>query len=190
MEPLVFLFIFFGVSAGITYCNYSHYKGLLSGVIPCIEDPQILGLVTPRIVGRYRDHSLSLTIMPGGKNSPPRLTMCLYAVTPFQLHIYREGTLQKVGKKLGLLEEIEIGIPYFDRNFLIQTASASRARAYLCDVHRRKKIEFLFNSGYHDFKVVEGALLIEKRSDDMGHDLEPQTLRAILDDLVYLAGQL
>jgi hypothetical protein len=95
-----------------------------------------------------------------------------------------------MGKTLGLVDEIEIGVADFDDNYIIQTASASRAKAYLSSRSIRNGIDFFFNSGYHDFQVVDGALLVEKRSDDITGDLDSLSMMTVLGKLVYLARNL
>jgi hypothetical protein len=185
-----FFLVMMGIGGGIVYYNYIRYKGYLKTAALCLDSPQILGFFSPRLIGKFSGCSVKITTRPGGRSSPPIITMCLYTPTPFDLTIYREGTMQKIGKKMGVISEIQIGVPDFDDRYIIQTNSYLHAETFLSDRTIRDTIDFFFTSGYANFQIVDGALRLTRISNDMGYDLQHPTVQAILQKMVDLAHNL
>jgi hypothetical protein len=58
----------------------------------------------------------------------------------FDFAIFREGLVSRLDKKLGMAD-IEIGVPDFDHDFVIQSNNGSKVRALLADAKIRQLIQ-------------------------------------------------
>ena len=58
----------------------------------------------------------------------------------FEFAIFREGLVARLDKKLGM-SDLEIGMPEFDRDFVIQSNNETRVRALLADAKIRQLIQ-------------------------------------------------
>lgn len=59
----------------------------------------------------------------------------------FRFKVYREGYFTGLGKAMGLTQDIEIGDPGFDREFVVQGNDPAKVRAMLGQVGLRRLIE-------------------------------------------------
>jgi len=67
----------------------------------------------------------------GSKNQSPYTLIAMRHPISAPFNITREGKMARVGKKLGLVKELEIGIKHLDEAFLIQMEDNSRNRSFL-----------------------------------------------------------
>jgi hypothetical protein len=79
--------------------------------------------------------------VPSGDSSSTytRMRAPLQNKDGFQFTVFREGLVARLDKKLGL-QDIEIGVPDFDREFVIQANNESRVRTLLANAGIRELI--------------------------------------------------
>lgn len=79
--------------------------------------------------------------VPSGDSSSTyaRMSAPIQNKDGFQFTVFREGLVAKLDKKLGL-QDIEIGVPDFDREFALQANDDSRVRTLLADAGIRELI--------------------------------------------------
>jgi len=102
----------------------------------------------PSLILKYRDKIISVSFKPGGRYSPPQ-TIVSASTNSFrnlEMHIFKEGMLFDILKKIGLEKEIEIDSDYFDSKFVIRGSDRDTIRNLL-DYQIQERIidiEYLF----------------------------------------------
>ncbi len=85
---------------------------------------------------------------PGGKNTPPSLTVSIPVHSRVKFEIQRERAWDGWSKRLGISEEVQIGDPEFDRRFYLYAFDQNFITGYLGDPKRRHAVEKIFGSGF------------------------------------------
>jgi hypothetical protein len=188
MDPGIIFFLLIGTSIGIgvTYYNYSMIRASYRGLFGIIQSPQMQGIFSPVLIGRFIDRSIRIEAQPGGRNAPPSVTMILYASTTFNMTLYSEGFWQKMAKKAGFLEEMEIGSADFDDRYVILAGDRHMVEAYLHKKDIRDIIDALFSLGFTKLEVLSGAVKLEKTNADLSVDLDYMRIRLILNKIIDL----
>jgi len=102
----------------------------------------------PSLILKYKDKFISVSFKPGSRYSPPQ-TIVSASTNSFQnleMHIFKEGMLFDILKKIGLEKEIEIDSDYFDNKFVIRGNNRDLIRNLL-DYRIQERIidiEYLF----------------------------------------------
>ena len=102
----------------------------------------------PSLILKYKDKLISVSFKPGSRYSPPQ-TIVSASTNSFrnlEMHIFKEGMLFDILKKIGLEREIEIDSDYFDNKFVIRGNNRDLIRNLL-DYRIQERIidiEYLF----------------------------------------------
>lgn len=80
---------------------------------------------------------LDTLFSPASKSTDTRLRAPFFNPSRFRFAIYRRGLLSDLAVKLGM-QDVEVGHPDFDRDFVIKGSSDSALRALLDDVRLRQ----------------------------------------------------
>jgi len=102
----------------------------------------------PSLILKYKDKLISVSFKPGSRYSPPQ-TIVSASTNSFrnlEMHIFKEGMLFDILKKIGLEKEIEIDSDYFDNKFVIRGNNRDLIRNLL-DYRIQERIidiEYLF----------------------------------------------
>ncbi|GEM_PF-1874766 len=196
MFEWIFFIFFFGIIGLAFYISYQtceKQKALLRSFASSVELGNVqvgTALFTPSMTGSYKGKNIKLEIRPGGKNSPPYLYIWLYASSQFSLNVYPEGALQKLGKKLGVVNEIQIDVPEFDEKFVIKADQASLATNFLSSETNRKIIESIISTGFPSVDIRRSEIEIYKPTYKVETELQPEQLQPVLDGLVALSMSL
>lgn len=75
-----------------------------------------------------------------GSTAYTRIRAPLQRKDGFQFTVFREGLIGKLDKALGA-QGIELGVPDFDRDFILQSNDEARLRSLLADVKIRQLIQ-------------------------------------------------
>jgi len=95
--------------------------------------------IPPSIEADYKGSRMGISYFRGGnKSGPPHLDVSLFKKPPFRLSLTMEGAVPQIFKKTGLIKELVINVPDFDRKFLIQTSDKMKCLMYLSDYPQRK----------------------------------------------------
>ena len=96
-----------------------------------------------KVVAHVKDWTLTLDTytVNTGKSSVTytRMRAPFVNADGFRFTIYRKGLFSELGKKLGM-NDVEVGVPDFDRDFIIKGSDESRLRALFVDVKLRELI--------------------------------------------------
>lgn len=193
MPELVFFMFFLGIVGVGLYFSYQtceKHKAMLKSFASAIELGSVemgASFLVPAISGVYKGKTIKIEIRPGGKNSPPYIYVWLYTSSQFNLTVYPEGSLQKLGKKVGLITEIEIGVPEFDDRFVIKSDQSGLATNYLSSDLNRKVIESILSTGIPVIEIRRGEIEIYKPTYNVKVDTGVDQLKPLLDGLVALS---
>lgn len=193
MPELVFFMFFLGiVGVGLffSYQTCEKQKAMLKSFASAVELGSVemgSSFLVPAISGIYKGKTIKIEIRPGGKNSPPYIYVWLYTPSQFNLTVYPEGTLQKIGKKVGLVTEIEIGVPEFDDRFVIKSDQSGLAVNFLLSDMNRKIIESILSTGIPVVEIRRGEIEIYKPTYNIQPDISVDQLKPLLDGLVALS---
>jgi hypothetical protein len=101
-------------------------------------------LRSDKVVARVKEWTITLdTYTEGGEySSTPYTRMRAPYVSRdgFQFTIHREGLLSKLGKHLGL-QDVEVGYPDFDREFILKSNDEAKVRALVANPRIRQVIQ-------------------------------------------------
>lgn len=79
------------------------------------------GLGYPVLRFDYKYNRVEVYSIPGSKNSPPYtyIKVELYSPINEYMHLYKEGFVSRIGKKLGT-QDIEVGLDSFDNDIMVK----------------------------------------------------------------------
>jgi hypothetical protein len=96
-----------------------------------------------KVVAHVKDWTLTLDTytISRGKSSATftRMRAPFVNADGFRFTIYRKGFFSELGKKLGM-QDLEVGVPDFDRDFIIKGSDEARLRALFMDAKMRDLI--------------------------------------------------
>lgn len=81
--------------------------------------------------GRFRGRAVTLRDTPAGRYGRMRLDVTVECHAPFPFHFGREGLGSGIAKRLGLMKDVEIGRPNFDRLFTFRSSEPERLETWL-----------------------------------------------------------
>lgn len=192
MAETLFFVVFLGIIVVGVFnsCkDTENQKVLLRGFASDIElDNVRMGksLFFPALSGSYRGKAIWIEIRPGIRNSPPRLYLQLYTPTRFTLTVYPEGIVQKFGKKIRLIRDLQIDVPDFDEKFVIKTDQPPLAIRFLSSEAVRRTMENLINMGFPSVMIRKDVIKISRQLYDLDTDISREQLKPVLDGLVVL----
>jgi len=118
----------------------------------------------------------------GNRNNPPLLVIRQKTDLDFSLSIAREGRSSRALKKAGLLKEVVVGEPEFDRKYLIKSSAAEAAARFLSSPERRRLVDEFFGQEFNLIAVSEKQLSVEKPNYH-DRDLDAENLKKYLEQI-------
>lgn len=152
----------------------------LSGDIPSFS-------LAPVFYGDYLGIRFAVMLAPASEGSGEHLQISVYKETSLRLRLYRESYFSQIGKKIGLLREVEINDPLFDEKYLIFSNQPKLAINYLQSREVKDAINELFCRNFGGL-VIDGRKMTIQRS--LSHEIAPSSLLAALQKLIFLARKL
>ncbi|MFH1453031.1 MAG: hypothetical protein ABIH00_03500 [Armatimonadota bacterium] len=83
------------------------------------------------LTGYWNGKKVNLELIPGDKHSPSKFHIYFYRDIPISLVISSETALQNIFKKAFGYKDIEIGLPGFDREYIIQSDDEVKTKQFL-----------------------------------------------------------
>lgn len=115
---------------------------------------------------------LRVILEPATKNDPKRLTLMNMRTLPFRVSISRENIATRGLSKLGLMQDIRIGVSTFDETYVIRSSDPLQAQVFFQEEKNRNRIDRLFDAGFDHFRVDQHASSASK-PDYTEQDLHP-----------------
>jgi hypothetical protein len=121
-----------------------------------------------KVVARVKDWTLTLDTytVSTGKSSATftRMRAPFVNADGFRFTVYRHGIFSELGKKLGM-QDVEVGVPDFDRDFVIKGSDEARLRALFMDAKVREliaaqphiRLEVVNDEGWFGAQFPEGV---------------------------------
>jgi len=121
-----------------------------------------------RVVARHREWTVTLDTytVSTGKSTVSFTRMRAPYVNPdgFRFTVYRAGLFTELGKKLGM-QDVEVGVPDFDRDFVVKGSDESRLRSLFVDpavqallrAQPRVRLEVADDEGWFGAEFPEGV---------------------------------
>jgi len=188
--PILMFGIFTAFAIFIIRWQRAKMRTKLEGIALSMGGEVVSGFLAGYYVRvQNREFEARIELHPGGKNTPPYLILRQVTELNFDLNISTENVVTRALKKIHLQKEIEIGDPMFDDKYFIATSSAEQVSMFLQSSERRQIVDYFFGAGFSRLAVQMKSVLGTKSSYS-DSDLEPDTLRAHLDQLYrFVQGQ-
>lgn len=137
--------------------------------------------------GRFQGFEFAVTLIPEGRNTPPQLVVNLVKQYAFTLRIYRETLLSQLGKKIGLVREVQINDQSFDSEFLIFSNRPVQAVNFLSQ-NTKVFLRDLFAEGFDSFRLDAHGICVQKPRYNLERDLAPEKIEQYLRKVLSVAG--
>ena len=194
--PLGFFALFFGIMAlGIYFSYISSKKRDESMKQFAVENGLLFTgggfFAKPGVSGSYKGHKIEMGYFTRTEGSGKHRHTHTYFYTRmftntapmFSLGLSREGVFSWIGKSVGVTHEVQVGDEAFDKEYLISTNDALRAKRVLAP-EVRQKIDGLFDLfRFSSFSLEGGSMYIQKEMSSIGLD----ELRGVGDAMGSLA---
>jgi hypothetical protein len=139
---------------------------------------------SPRVSGTLSGVAFTHKIVPGGRNSPPRVALSAHCALRGEFSVRREGASETFFKSIGLAGEAQTGDAAFDREFYLAGRSRAYVQALFSDAQNRDAVRALFALGLDSLELNDGELTaIRGRPPQF---LELSTLRSALEQFAAL----
>lgn len=123
-------------------------------------------------------------IVPGNKNSPPRVELSTPSSLRGEFAVRREGGSEGFFKAIGIAGEAQTGDAAFDRGFYLAGVSRDYVQALFSDAENRDAVRALFALGFDSVELHEGRLTAARRAQTQL--LELSVVRSALEQLAAL----
>lgn len=97
-------------------------------------------------------------VVPGGKNSPPHVTLEAPSALRGEFGVRREGGSEGFFKAIGFAGEAQTGDAAFDREFYLTGTSHEYVQALFADAQNREAVRALFELGFDNVELHDGKL--------------------------------
>ncbi|MDD4954120.1 MAG: hypothetical protein PHG40_04345 [Candidatus Omnitrophica bacterium] len=141
----------------------------------------------PTLNGEHQGLKYTISLFPGGKNTPPYLQAQLLKKSAFRLSVYRESILSDFGKKLGLVHEVKVNDPAFDKDFLFFSNRQEQASTYLNNQTVKEAIQGLFRAGFDSLTIDYQRVTVRRPDYSLEQDLSVENVKVLLQRLAALA---
>jgi hypothetical protein len=160
--PLIFPLLIISIAIFVAIKTNAQESAALKKLSPFLPGTMPKFSFSPTYTGDYEGLKFNIVIMPGGRNSPPRLQIWLVKNASFRLRIYKENILTLWAEKIGLVRELKTGDPGFDADFLIFSSNDQQALTYLSNAANKENIRKIFNYGFSSLVAGSQRVIIEK----------------------------
>ncbi len=157
--------------------------GVFGGTIPSFS-------LYSSMKATYNGKNFTVSLIPQSKNSPAYLDIYFFKETFFKLKIYKESIFSQIGKKIGLVHEVQTTDALFDSEFLIFSDKPDQVVTRLYDKQVKDKIRELFVYGFTSFVCDGKKFYLRKPNYTVEFDLEPAQFKKIIEDVDFLAQRL
>jgi len=187
--------VYLGATFYFTYRRREKLKVVLRslGESLGLDDVNIKpGIYVPlyTVAGIYEGIGLEIELKAVERNVPHEITVSLQVASAFSLRIYPEDLNEKLEKLVGVISEIETGVPSFDCRFVIQSDNPSQAVSFLSSAENRDMIDSMINAGIKYIDIGKGRTAIKLSMFDPESSLRPDRIKSILADLMTLSRKL
>lgn len=120
-----------------------------------------------------------IVLIPAGKYTPATLQLKIMQQPLFQFMIYKQGRMTKGFAKLGLVKDVQIGVPDFDDRYIIKAKDQVQTVNYFQNAEKRATVDELFRLGYETIRFDKTSLTADNAKYKKP-DLEPERVRAAI----------
>lgn len=138
----------------------------------------------PSVSGTLSGTPFTERIVPGGRNSPPRVELSARSMLRGDFSVRREGGTETFFKAIGFAGEAQTGDAAFDRAFYLAGSSRDYVQALFADAQNREALQSLFALDFDSIELRDGMLTAVRQRH--GQFLELDALRAALEQLAAL----
>ncbi|KAF0126973.1 MAG: hypothetical protein FD189_738 [Elusimicrobia bacterium] len=158
----------------------------LRDLAPFLSAQAVSGFMGPRLEGVKGGRKFRVTVLSGGKGSPPVLRLTIESFLPVSFTIHRPTSL--TGLLGSFLKRAPTGDPEFDAEFFCSSPDATAFASVFSDARRRDAARGLLNRGYQQVEVKKGEAAAILPSSDIDTELDPARISGALDDLAGLSA--
>jgi hypothetical protein len=115
-------------------------------------------LSSPSVSGTLSGIAFTQKILPGGRNSPPRVALSARCALRGDFSVRREGGSESFFKSIGFAGEAQTGDAAFDREFYLAGRSRDYIQALFGDAQNREAVRVLFALGLDSLELNDGEL--------------------------------
>jgi len=113
---------------------------------------------SPSVTGTLSGVAFTHKIVPGGRNSPPRIELSARGALRGDFAIRREGESESFFKSIGIAGEAQTGDAAFDGEFYLAGTSREYVQALFSDAQNRDAVRALFALGLDSVELHDGEL--------------------------------
>lgn len=190
----------------LRYYNFLRHRKPFKAIAEDLQGSIVLPPFYHMIKGTYQGLKFSILYIPSFRYCPPSLKISLIKTSSFelsirkkyqiitkesqsrttlQLHINKESPIMKM---IGLFDEEKTQNLGFDKDVFIYSDSQEQATMYLDNTDRKEALKYLFDLGYDPFVIDRKSISVAKKDYCVvDSDLVPQTIRDVLQKLVFLS---
>jgi len=181
--------LFLGPAALYSGLRKKHFKDLTAS----FSEAQVGGFFTVHLTGLYNEKKFRLEMpLGGGRESRAPFRIRLFTDTP------RVFTLKEEGFHPSRERQVEIGIPGFDRKYIILSEDPQGMKEYFAIEANRNLVAALFEKGITRIEVKNGQIIVDKPMFTNATapassifqkrgELEPEYLFPVLDRLLLMS---
>lgn len=100
-------------------------------------------------------------LIPASKYTPPTLEIKIMTQPLFRLIISEEGRIAKKLAKVGMLKDVQIGVPDFDDRYIIKAKDKVQTINYFQGSEIRAAVDELFQSGYKTIRFDKNFIVAD-----------------------------
>ncbi len=138
----------------------------------------------PSVSGTLYGMHFTHRIIPGGRNSPPRIELSTPSSLRGEFSVRREGGREGFFKAIGFAGEAQTGDAAFDGEFYLAGVSRDYVQALFADAQNRDAVRALFALDFDSLELQDGQLTVARSGQTLL--LELAALRAALEQLAAL----
>lgn len=178
----IFFLFFFGIIGISLYFSYTQNKARNADMARFASENGLSftpggWFSMPSLRGSYKGHQMEMGYFQQTEGSGKHrhshtyfyAKMMVTSAPQFYLTVSREGLMSWLGKSVGLTSEIEMGVPEFDKKYLITTNNALRAKRILSQEMRAGMERLMSEFGCGAVGLNSGALYIQREIPQAGY---------------------
>lgn len=112
----------------------------------------------PSVTGMLSGVAFTHKVVPGGRNSPPRIELSARSALGGDFAIRREGGTENFFKSIGFAGEAQTGDAEFDREFYLAGSAREYVQALFSDAQNRDAVRALFTLGFDGVELRDAAV--------------------------------
>jgi hypothetical protein len=147
---------------------------------------RVSGFLTPSFKGQHEGLWYTLTLGAEGKNAPPQLVVSFEKPCSFSLSIYKETVFSRLGEQFGIVRELKVNDPSFDKEFLIFSRKPQQALLFLNGPSAKDTIRSFFAEGFHAFLVSGKTVVLKRRLSETINAPSADQIKAVVQRLASL----